>query len=218
VARPLANGTRAASAFANDDARRAFADAIRTIEAGSAAEVVVSVRHHSGSYLHANLLIGVAVAFATSAFLLYAPYEFSLLSIWLEPFVFGALAGAFVQWLPAVRRWLTPKNGRRHRVAEAARAQFCDKGVRMTSGRTGVLIYVSLLERMVEVVADSAISDALPESAWRRATANLEGALAGARDGSPVATALADLADDFATYLPAADDDVNELPDEVHVP
>ena len=94
--------------FVSDQAVEAFADAIREVEAESSVEVVVAVRHHSGSYVHANVLVGAAAAVATSAFLLFSPYEFSLLSLWLEPPLVGGLLGAFVTWLPAVRRWLTP--------------------------------------------------------------------------------------------------------------
>ena len=43
--------------FVNDEAKRAFKDSIEAIEACSSAEVVVTVRHHSGSYLHADLIV-----------------------------------------------------------------------------------------------------------------------------------------------------------------
>ena len=187
------SGSRAASAFANPESRRAFADAIRTVEERSAAEVVVAVRHHSGSYLHANALVGIACALATSAFLLFSPFEFSLASIWLDPFAVGGGAAALTQWLPTLRRWLTPQSGRRRRVSEAARAEFFAKGVRMTRARTGLLVYVSLLERMVEVVADTGVSDAVDDATWQRARVSLESALVTAlrnrQDGRPVAAA-----------------------------
>ena len=47
--------------FMDDAGKEAFGQAVRAIENRSSAEVVVAVRHHSGSYVHADLLAGILV-------------------------------------------------------------------------------------------------------------------------------------------------------------
>ena len=44
-------------------------------------------------------------------------------------------------------------------MQQGAWAAFFSKGVRRTSGATGILVYISQLERRAEVVADCSTSD-----------------------------------------------------------
>ncbi|RMH39980.1 MAG: hypothetical protein D6689_15120 [Deltaproteobacteria bacterium] len=204
--------------FVDEAGDRALRAAIKAIEARSAVEVVIAIRHHSGSYLHADLIAGIVAGWAALAFMLFSPFDFSLMSILIDPAVAGALVGLVHTQLPASRRWLTPRSRRRQRVAQAARATFFDKGVRRTRDRTGVLVYASLLERMVEVVADSGVVDAVDADAWRRTVTEIERTLADAMNAVALAGAIEALGPVCERALPRAADDENELPDEVCAP
>jgi putative membrane protein len=203
--------------FASEDAKRAFTDAIEAIEARSAAEVVIAVRHHSGSYLHADVITGGAVAIAALAFVLFAPFEFSLWSILIDPIVAGLAAGWLSTQLPWLRAALTPRARRDARVEHDAHAAFFAKGVRLTRDRTGVLGYVSLLERRVMIVPDVGVARVVPPRLWADAVGECERVLQAELDGVAVARALAALGDVCEPVLPRGDDDVNELADEVHI-
>lgn len=200
--------------FLSDDARRALGDAVRAIEAQSRAEVVVAIRARSGSYVATDLAFGVAVGWLTLAVLLFSPWEFAWEWILLDPLLFGALAGLGSSRLALLRRALTPASVRRRRVAEAAKAAFWDKGVGGTSGRTGMLCYVSVLEREVEILADAGITAHVDGEAWAAAVATVRRAIAEGGDGRALAEALGALAAPLARLGRDADD-VNELPDEV---
>src|ERR1700730_14535015 len=90
-------------------ASAALAKAIRDIEKGTDAEIVIVVRGRSGSYRHADYLFGALVAFVGLLFVLFSPFDFHI--FWI-PFDVLALfvAGAFVSsrgdW---IRRSLTTK-------------------------------------------------------------------------------------------------------------
>jgi putative membrane protein len=204
--------------FIDDEAKRAFTDAIESVEACSSAEVVIAVRHHSGSYLHADVIVGAIAAWAALAFTLYSPYEFSLASILVDPLIAGALFGMFNTQLPMVRRALTLPERRRRRVVTSARAAFYEKGIRMTTDRTGMLVYISLLERAVEVVIDNGVRDAVPKTEWALATARIESTLRHTMDANAVAEKIADLGRICEAVMIRSEDDVNELPDEVCAP
>src|SRR5262245_35160471 len=132
--------------FLSDDAKAALLEAAREIEARSSAEVVVSVRPRSGSYLQADLLFGIAAGAAATALLLFLPQTFAPLWFLVDPLLAGALAAFAGSRLPGLRRALTPGALRRLRTERAARALFLERRVHATSGRTGLLLYVSLLE------------------------------------------------------------------------
>ena len=194
--------------FLDDAARHAFKQAIEAIESASAVEIVVAVRQRSARYLHANLAVGAAVAFAGLAAMLFSSHEFALTSILADPFAVGLVAGILVEQVAPLMRLLTPRAWRRRAVLRAARATFVERGVHFTTGRSGVLVYVSWLEQEVALVPDGGIKlDLAP------AMAELTAAIP--RGGAAVAACLAALAPAFAKDLPHRDDDINELPDAI---
>ena len=197
--------------FLDDEARAAFKTAIEAIESATAIEVVVAVRGRSARYLHANLIVGAVVAFASLAAMLFASYEFSLPSILVDPFVVGLIAGALTELLPGQKRMLTPAAHRHRQVRNAARATFVERGVHNTRDRSGLLVYISWLEQQVVLVPDVGLARALPAAPL----ANAESALTAAMrsGGAAVAKTLAEIAVSLASAMPRRLDDVNELSD-----
>jgi putative membrane protein len=202
-----------AARFLDDEARAAFKRAVEAIETASAVEVVIAVRRASARYLHANAIVAVAVAVAALAFTLYAEHAFPLAAILVDPFALGALAGALVQILPAVKRALTPAAERDRVVRRAARATFVERGVHATTGRSGLLVYISGLEREVALVADLGLARALGDDTLGDAERVLSAAVA--VGGVEVARRLEALAPRMAKALAHGADDVNELPDAI---
>jgi len=199
--------------FLDDDARAAFKRAIEAVEGASAVEVVVAVRRRSATYRHANVAIGAAVAFAALAAMLFAEHAFSLAAILVDPFVAGLLAGAAIELAPHAKRALAPRALRRREVARAARGVFVERGVHATTGRTGLLVYISWLEQEIALVADLGIQRALGSDVLARAERQLTAAMR--EGGAAVARRLEALAPTLADVLPHSADDVNELPDAI---
>ena len=102
----------------------------------------------------------------------------------------------------------------RESVRTSARATFVDLGVSRTTGRTGMLVYVSMLERRIEVVLDSALDRALLGPEFSRAIGALELAVRRGADFPRFVGALRSLGPILARTLPRLEGDVNELPDE----
>jgi putative membrane protein len=199
--------------FLDDDARAAFKRAVETVENASSVEVVVCVRQRSAAYRHANVLVGAMFAFAGLATMLFAEEDFSLSSILVDPFVVGILAGALVDLLPQLKRVLTATSTRRYHVLRAARATFVERGVHNTTGRSGLLVYISWLERRIALVADSGLAQSLPDGALARAEDQLTRAMPSG--GAAVAKVVEGFADLMAEAMPHREGDVNELPDAV---
>ncbi len=198
--------------FLDDAASAAFERAIQAIEQASAVEVVVAVRRRSGDYRHANGAIALAFAFGALAITLFAETEFSVVAILAGPMLFAI--GGFV--LPELVPWwkglLTSRASLRAHVQRAAKATFVERGVHNTTGRSGVLAYISLLEGDVALVPDSGL--VLPAEVLARVEAAMADAIP--KGGAAVAAALGELTPHCARALPHQDDDVNELPDVVH--
>ena len=201
--------------FLTDDAKRALREAVHAVESACGAELVIAVRKRSGPYTDGALAAAIAGGLSVLAFLLFSPWTFGLAWFLVDPVVVGILAGVGASRSPTVLRLATSRAGRHLRVSTAARATFVDKGVYRTSRRTGILLYISLLEREAEVVADVGIDPAAATPAWRQAVAALQEAVALGEDGVQVAARVRALGPVLAPLCVRVQDDVNELADEV---
>jgi putative membrane protein len=185
---------------------------IREIEAKTNAEVVVAVRGRSGPYRHADYIFGAIVAFVGLLFVLFSPFDFHT---YLIPFDVIALfvAGAFVSsrgdW---IRRLFTTQSFRAKAARTGAAAMFYEAGIANTSAENGLLIYLSLLERQMEVIADRGILKAIPALKWNHAVFELKNV---ARDADPdrLIAALREVGILLAEHVPAIGENPNELPD-----
>jgi putative membrane protein len=145
------------------EARR-VCEAIEAAETGTSGEIFVAVARSSDDYG----LVPVLWA-ATAALLAVWPLHlFTSLSI---NAVLGLQAAIFILVALAVspvsmRTRLAPPWLVDEEVARAARDQFLSHGVHLTDERTGVLIFVSIAEHRVEIVADDGIAARVGQNEW----------------------------------------------------
>jgi putative membrane protein len=204
----------ATSAFTDKAAKAAVAEAIREIERATSAEVVVAVRAASGYYRHTDYLVGFALSFAALLVFLFDAHEFSIDWMPLDT-VFAFSLGSYLSAsIPPLRRALTSPRLMRANVRTSARAAFFDLGISKTSGRTGILVYLSMFEKGVEVVADVGIDAAVLGAPFNGAIAALDAALRRGPSFPRFTEALRALGPILGKTLPRLTNDVNELPDE----
>ena len=99
-------------------------------------------------------------------------------------------------------------------VRDAAHAAFFDLGISRTSGRNGILVFVSTFEQRALVVTDFGIDTATLGADWPEACAALSSAVK-RRDVPAFEAALERVGPILAATMPRMAQDVNELPDEV---
>ena len=78
---------------------------------------------------------------------------------------------AIIVALPPVRRVMTPGVLKRHRVRQAARQHFAATGMRLSDAEPHILIFASLADRQVELVAHENIHRAVGDGPWNAAIA-----------------------------------------------
>lgn len=200
--------------LATEEAKRRVTEAVAAFEKRTCAELVVMMRPASGSYRAADLACGAIFAFVALCIFLYHPLEFDFTYFPLEQagaFAVGVLLCASV---PPVRRLFGSAKVRRANVVRAAKAAFVDRGVSKTRGRTGVLVYLSSFERDAEVVLDVGL-DASGMGAELRGACDRVRVAARVSSVAALLDALGALGECLAKAHPCAEDDVDELPNEV---
>jgi putative membrane protein len=187
-------------------------DRITQIEKNTDAELVVVVRARSDHYRHANLLFGAILAFAGLLFLVFSPWEFHPYWFVIDVLVLF-LAGTYLSSKSAaLRRLLTTEKFRADAVRRFAAAMFYDAGIANTSAEMGLLIFLSLLERRLELIADRGILKAVPSLQWNQMVFELQQR---GTDPDPKSfeAAIEKLGKLLAEHLPATGENPNELPD-----
>ncbi|MBS1983610.1 MAG: hypothetical protein JST16_05505 [Bdellovibrionales bacterium] len=109
------------------------------------------------------LMAMVLVLVVPLAFPLMLPLSPSVL-VWAVPAV-GLALFSLLGWEPALA-WLLPMALKRRHVEEAAEHYFLFEEVFATRQRTGVLIFISVLERSVFVLADKGLTERIPAEKW----------------------------------------------------
>jgi len=193
-------------------AGEALAQAVREIESDTDAEIVIVVRGRSGSYRHADYLCGAIVALIALIFVLFSPFEFHTYWVPVDVAVLF-IAGAFVcSRTDAIRRILTSREFRAKAARTGAAAMFYEAGIANTSAENGLLIYLSLLERRLEVIADRGILKVIPALQWNNSVFALKRI---GRNPEPenLIKAVRDLGCLLVEHMPATGENPNELPD-----
>lgn len=184
-------------------------EAVRELEHGSAAELVVEIRARSGSYAHADARFAALLALVSLAVVVFMPLTVPPVTVLLDPVAFYALGVAIARRSDAVRRLFTSRRERLLAVRTHAAALFHDRGVANTSGETGVLLYVSLLERRMEVLADRGLLQRVATTDWNAALMELQ--TERELDADAVVVAIRRLAAILKRDVPAGDDNPDEL-------
>lgn len=149
--------------------------AVAQAESGTSGEIVACVMPSSDSYgigyLRAAILFAllgtVAAAFVVRSYTgwglvwLFSPLGFA--SFMMACGVLGAVTTLL--W-PAFRRWMVGAARLKRMVRLQAYRAFVSEEVFRTRERTGILIFVSIFEHRVEVLADEGISSVVEAGAW----------------------------------------------------
>jgi uncharacterized membrane protein len=82
-----------------------------------------------------------------------------------------------------------------------------------TAHRNGVLIYLLLADRDIEIVADRGLNAKVAPSEWEAICRTMEQGLRSNRNGEAVVAGIQRVSDLVARHFPRRADDLNELPD-----
>jgi putative membrane protein len=189
----------------------ALTDTVRDIEQHSCAEVVVEIRSRSGSYAHAEARFAATLAFLALVVLLFSPWPFGAFWVAIDVAVVYAIGLFVARRSDSIRRLMTREAERAAQVRTQAAAVFHERGVANTESETGMLVYLSLLERRLEILADRGVLTAVPPLPWNQLLERARGC-----PGTPPAALdfLRGLAPILGQYLPAREGDVDELANE----
>jgi putative membrane protein len=197
--------------------RHAVVAAIKIAELKTSGEIMVVVAKQSDDYVHVPIHIAAGMALAVPFVLPWAARFFPWASVTLW-WVFAVQLILFiVVALVLSQSWfrylVTPRRLMRKYAHRNAATQFLAVNAHSTGGRTGVLIFVSLLERYVEIVADTAIAAKVSHADWQRIVEQMLPLLKADKLTDALVLAVEHSGDKLAKHFPPSTTNPNELPD-----
>jgi putative membrane protein len=201
-------------AFLTEQDRQKIESAIIAAERTTSGELVAVVAQAADDYRYALYLWPALAALLLPAVLLTIAPGMSAWTLYLaEAAAFLALA--LLAHLPPVRRALVPEAMQRRSASQLAREQFVEQGLHLTRARTGVLLFVSVAEHYVEIIADEGINARVPPGTWDKAVADFVERVRAGRIAEGFLAVVEMVEARLAEHFPRPPDDRDELPNRV---
>jgi putative membrane protein len=163
--------------------------AVHDAEKRTSGEIVPYVVEQCDEYEFAEWRGGALLALLTAIVLIFL-HRFT--SIWLPIDLAGKLLAVLltfgagmllVKYVPGLKRILAGSAAIERRLHQRASEAFVAEEVFRTRDRTGILLFLSLLERRVLVLGDAGINQKVKQEEWQDVVATI---ITGIRSGSPV--------------------------------
>jgi putative membrane protein len=228
-----------AGQFFSEEEKEKISAAIKAAETITSGEIATMVVERSDSYREAETLgaillagllafivevlleyIGVSggyndwntIGFPGTEFLLYGGSIWTFIPM---VFLFFLPVLHLFRRYPALKLPLVGKKRIEEAVRERAVRAFFEKRLYKTRDETGILIFISLLERKVWILGDKGIDRKVSHTAWKELVKELSLGIREERACEILCSVISKIGEELERHFPRKADDVNELSDEV---
>ncbi len=207
---------------------KSIKDSVASVEAKTTGEIAVALAPESARYCFWELLAADCVGMIV--LLCMIPFSQKILELyhrlywqnepgWILPvfYIISCLAAVLIAFyianIPAIDRLIIPSSVRKTCVTNRAFRYFAESGVYDTAEHSGILIYVSYMERQVRILADSGISKHISQDLWNLIADELAENLRKGQTAKAFTTAIEKCGQLLAENFPPHEENPNELPD-----
>ncbi len=193
---------------------------IAQAEAKSQGEIVPMIVRRSSAIGHVRMLLTLFLS--VLFFVIEIPSQGFFANHWfitLSPlvvFVFWAVAGILAK-IPSWQRILTSEADKNQQVWQRAELEFSRHKMQNTIQQTGILIFVSVMERKAVILADLGISQSTPPETWKNLVEELTIHLKAGHWGKGFEKAIQEAGKILAEKIPAQQHDSNELANHLRI-
>ena len=118
-------------------------------------------------------------------------------------------------FIPSLKRLLIPRSVMQKASYRALLSNFLASGLTETRERTGILIFVSRFERIVEILADKGIHEHTGEDYWKEQVKHITWGFKKKQPTEALIQSITAIGDKLAEHFPPRKDDVDELKNKV---
>jgi putative membrane protein len=206
-----------AKQFLTPSERENIKNTVAAAEQTTSGEIVVMVVPASYHYPIANLLGATAISLPLSLILTPLAGEFMWMgpqNMWVFLGIFSLLFAGFyitVKQISGLKRLFLSKKEIEEEVEEAALTSFYKHQLYKTRDETGVLLFVSVFEHKVWVLADRGINEKLPPDTWDKIVSQMISGIKEKRQAEAICKAVEAVGRILNQHFPIKSDDTDEL-------
>lgn len=219
--------------FLSEDGKREIVVAVKKAELATSGEIVPFIASSSSNYSRSSYLVSLVAAVAATvplailamhipgvgglySSLFTSPFSSRIEGLWFYCLLFFPvlfITGTIVNSVPSLLRMFIPESEMREEVEETAFSEFYRSGLYKTTDQNGILIYVSIFERAVRIIADRGINEKTGTEPWNQIADGLTKGIRDKNQVNAICNAVALCGDLLARNFPASRRNINELPD-----
>lgn len=206
-----------AGKFLTQAEREGIQNAVKEAEKMTSGEIVPMVVSASYDYPMADVLGGVAISLPLALlatplvgrwFWIGAQNMWLFLGFFIALFFLSHQVVKHILWLKRI--FVSPKDIDEE-VEEAAIVSFFQEGLYRTRGETGVLIFISIFEHRVWVLADRGINEKVEKGKWNEIVQAVVAGIRKKRQAEAIREAVKQTGDLLKLHFPRKPDDKDEL-------
>jgi putative membrane protein len=191
--------------------------AVKTAEADTSGEIVCMIQSASYHYPMAAVLAATTLTLPTA--LILTPLVGGWLwlgtqNMWLFLGLFTIFFSGFyllVQNVTGLKRCFISRREIEEEVEEAAETAFFKYGLHRTRDATGVLIFISVFEHKVWVLADHGINTKIKSGMWEEITEIITDGIKKDQSAHAICAGIQKVGDILKAHFPVKPDDTDEL-------
>jgi putative membrane protein len=185
------------------------------VESRTIGEIVVMVVDRSDHYIDAEVLGGALLGSLLSLILTLLFFHSSIWSYVPLSFLFFFPCRFLFQKVDGLKKLFIGVRRKEEAVRLRAERAFFERGLYKTKRNTGVLFFLSLLERKVWILADKGIYEKMEQETLNRFANEVSRGIREGRACDALSKAIQEIGVVLSRHFPITSDDTDELPDEV---
>lgn len=193
-----------------DEQAKIIEECIEKVEKETSGELVPAMMDSSDHYPVAHMRLAVLVSFLV-AVIFYLMMPEIKNPIWLLYVqIPGLIIGYALAFIPGIKRLLLRKVEIDEEVHQRALEVFFANNLHSTKNRNGVLLFISAMERRVEMVADRGIDELVADDTWNNIVDGMVKDLKKKDYVTAICKAIDDCGGILKTHFPATADEHNQ--------
>lgn len=208
-----------------------IAEAVKAAESKTSGEIATAIINESDNYagyelsgaIFLSVITALLLALFSTPFMTFLETFFWEVSAKQLLLVSGGITlivgivSYFVLNFAAFNRLIIPKAELERRVHQRALVHFVESGVADTKDRTGILIFISIRERRVELIADRGINEEIAPGVWDEIVQTIITGIKEKKVKEGLVNAISRCGELLQEKFPIAEDDENELSNDIAI-
>lgn len=209
--------------FLSDTEKARLQQQIRDLESNVDAEIVTVIARSSDTYTFIPVLWAALLSLCLpgifyllldtgfNGWLLPEDLLGSLRIVYIAQVLLFLILVMMFQWQP-LQMLLVPASVKKRRAHHHAQMQFLQQRVHWSERRTGILLFVSIAEHYVEIIADQAVAEKVDKQVWTLAIEKFVSNVRNDQVADGFSAAIEDCGAVLSAHFPGGDKKADELP------